>query len=242
MDRITPTRRPDGRPAGTQRWRNLLFLHWAVDPEELRGLVPASLELDPLEVEGRGPEFYVGVVPFRMHQIRPSWWPHAWAFNFLECNVRTYVHHQGEPGVYFFSLDANSRLAVMAARLGWSLPYYYARMSEDMPDGAIRYRVDRGGASLDVRYRVDSRLPESGPETEEFFFLERYLLFTERRGQLLRGQVYHTPYPAYSAEVLHVDESLLAAAGVSVEGAPAYVHYSPGVDVEVFSLARLDRA
>ena len=199
----------------------------------MRRLVPQELELDLFEGKA-----WVGLVPFRMQGIRPRWLPQAFAFNFLECNVRTYVLHKGEPGVYFFSLDASSFLAVWAARLGWSLPYYDARIEETMPESHIRYQVDRGRkATLDVRYRVGEALGTSLPGTMEHFFLERYLLFTQRRNRILRGQVYHSAYPAYTAEVLDLSESLLLASGLAVHGAPpALVHWSPGVDVEVFSL------
>lgn len=233
IDRTSQAIRPQGKNAGLQSWRNLLFLHWPIDVDMMRPLVPEELELDLFEGKA-----WVGLVPFRMQGIRPPWLPEAFAFNFLECNVRTYVLHKGEPGVYFFSLDASSFLAVRAARLGWSLPYHYARMSETMPDGHIRYEVHRTpDATLDVRYRVGESLGASAPGTREHFFLERYLLFTRRRRRLLRGQVHHSPYPAYTAELLDLSESLLGAVGLDTsDEPPALVHWSPGVDVEVFSL------
>lgn len=239
IDRITPTQRPAMRPAGRQQWRNLLFMHWEVDVAALRPLVPPPLELDPLD--GR---HLVGIVPFRMHGVAPSWLPPALAFNFLECNVRCYVHHEGRPGVYFFSLDAASLLAVIAARVGWSLPYHHARMAERMPDGHIHYTVHRGArAHLDVRYRIGKPLPAATPGTDAFFLLERYLLFTVRRGQLLCGQVHHSPYPAWEATIASCSESLLAAAGLPSSGiAPGYAHWSPGVDVDVYSLKAVGTA
>ena len=103
--------RPSGPAAGTQQWRSLLFLHWEVAVDAMRSVVPPALELDLFE--GRA---FVGLVPFLMRHIRPRWLPKRLAFNFLETNVRTYVTYRGRPGVYFFSLDADSRLAVLAAR------------------------------------------------------------------------------------------------------------------------------
>ena len=233
IDRISQALRPGGKNAGLQHWRNLLFLHWPIAPDVIRRLIPQELELDLFDGQA-----WVGLVPFRMQGIRPRWLPEAFAFNFLECNVRTYVLHNGEPGVYFFSLDASSFLAVWAARLGWSLPYYDARIEETMPESHIRYQVERTNkARLDVRYRVGHSLGISLPGTREHFFLERYLLFTGRRNRILRGQVSHSAYPVYTAEILELSESLLAASGLDVGGAPpALIHWSPGVDVEVFSL------
>jgi uncharacterized protein YqjF (DUF2071 family) len=235
IDRLTPTRRPHEKPAGTQEWRNLLFMHWPVDPVVLRGLVPAPLELDLYEGTA-----WVGIVPFAMRNIAPWWLPGSLAFNFLECNLRVYVTCRGEPGVYFFSLDASSLAAVMAARIGWSLPYFHAEMSETMPEQQIQYRVNRKNhdASLCVRWQPGTMLPlPLAPESLEFFLFERYLLFTLRGKAVLRGQVAHTPYPVCSANVLHVQESLCRAVGLPAAcGLPPLAHWSPGVDVEVFDL------
>jgi uncharacterized protein YqjF (DUF2071 family) len=71
----------------------------------------------------------------------------------------------------------------------------------------------------------------------EHFFLERYLLYVERKRTLYRGQVHHAPYPAQQVEVLEVRETLSRAAGLpATEGLPALAHYAEGVDVEVFDL------
>ena len=234
VDRIAPTRRPEGKNTGTQLWRELLFLHWKVPVEALRPLVPARLSLDLWEGEA-----YVGVVPFLMREIAPSWWPKALGFDFLECNLRTYVHLEGEgPGVYFFSLEASSWLAVQAARVGWGLPYHHARMSTSTVEDVVAYEtVRRGdGAKHAVKYRVGEALGPSVAGSLEHFLLERYLLYSEKGGQLVKGQVHHPPYPAQRATVLEVEDSLIAAAGSpAVEGPPALVHYAAGVDVEVFS-------
>ncbi|GAH11300.1 unnamed protein product, partial [marine sediment metagenome] len=77
----------------------------------LRPLIPAQLEIDTFQGTA-----YIGVVPFKMRKIRPRWLPSALAVSFLETNVRTYVLYNNEPGVFFFSLDANSLSAVLAAR------------------------------------------------------------------------------------------------------------------------------
>ena len=240
IDRITPTQRCAGRPAGYQSWRSLLFMHWPVPIDTLRRLVPAKLELDLYDGCA-----YVGLVPFAMRAIRPWWCPKALGFNFLETNVRTYVVHRGRPGVYFFSLEASSRIAVNLARSIWALPYHYARMTMHHADAEMRYSSHRvrGGDSLSVRYRVGSSLPPSTLGSLEFFFLERYLLFVERQGAIFSGQVFHSPYPVQTAFVDEVDDQLIAAAGLQkVQGLPALTHYSAGVDVEVFPLQRISNA
>ena len=234
IDRIGPTRRPKGKANGFQKWRSLLFMHWPVPVEVLRPLVPAPLELDLHDGVA-----YVGIVPFAMQGVRPRWWPSSLAFRFLETNVRTYVYHHDRPGVYFFSLEAASWLAVQVARRFWGLPYYHADMDLQRSEESANYRLVRHGTQVchRVRYRVAEMLGPSRPNTLQFFLLERYLLFAQRHGQLHVGQVYHTPYPAQLAEVLSVEDGLLHAAGIDCcTGPPTLVHYSSGVDVEVFDL------
>ncbi|QEG01877.1 hypothetical protein Mal15_59580 [Stieleria maiorica] len=236
IDRLAPSQRPPGANSGTQRWESLLFCHWEIDPAQLRPHLPAAMELDTYD--GRA---FVGIVPFKMRHIRPSWLPHRFAFNFLETNVRTYVVHNDRPGVYFFSLDASSRLAVMAARIGWSLPYHFARMSsEQCGDEQIYQSVRRGGhAKHRVAFRVTDHLGPSVPDSLEHFLFERYLLFVEKNRHVYCGQVHHDPYDVWSAEVTEIDDQLVTAAGLpNPQQQPALAHFSPGVDVEVFAIAR----
>jgi uncharacterized protein YqjF (DUF2071 family) len=237
IDRVAPTKRPNRSVWGTQRWRQLLFMHWPVPVAALRRAVPRAFELDLHEGTA-----YVGVVPFAMQAVRPNLLPAPMSLDFLETNVRTYVHRHGEPGVYFFSLEAASRLAVAAARAAFALPYHFAKMRLEQAQGVVRYRSQRlsDGATLGVSYRVAEALGPSQPGTLEHFLIERYLLFTEREGSALRGQVHHEAYPVHRAEVLAVRDQLVSAAGLPpVVGLPALAHYSPGVDVDVFALERV---
>ncbi len=239
LDRISPTVRPAGKNAGTQSWRDLLFVHWALPIEAVRPLVPAGIELDPWD--GRA---WVGLVPFAMRRIRPSWLPRAFAMDFLELNARTYVHHRGRPAVWFFSLDASSWLAVRAARAGWSLPYFHAAMESSREGDRVRYASTRhpGGARFEVDYEIGELLGPSVPGTFEHFLLERYLLLSTRKGAILEGQVHHPPYVAHRAQIHHLEEGLLGAAGMPAPArSPDAVHFSPGVDVEVFGPAPVAR-
>ena len=203
----------------------------------MRPLVPRDLDLDLWNGV-----LYVGVVPFAMEEVRPSWLPEVAAMDFLETNVRTYVHHHGAPGVYFLSLEAASALACVAARLTFGLPYYWASMKLAERDGIVTYETDRrvgGRARGRFRYRVGDALEPSREGTLQHFLLERYYLFVERGGEILRGQVHHTPYPARAAEMLECDETLTSRAGLpALSRPPDQVHYSEGVDVEVFNPVR----
>jgi uncharacterized protein YqjF (DUF2071 family) len=210
-------------------------VHWDVDAEVLRRLLPEQLCLDTWE--GRA---LVGLVPFAMREIRPSWLPRVLAQDFLETNLRTYVHlHGQEPGVWFFSLEASSWLAVTAARLGWALPYHHARMSMARVGERIEYATERrsNGARAVVSWTPGRVIGASEPGTVEHFLLERYVLYAERGGSLYRGRVHHPAYEAREAELHRLEETLAAAAGVpGLRGEPAFVHACDGVEVEMFGI------
>src|ERR1043165_8843269 len=108
----------------TQSWHDLLFAHWPVDAALLRSRLPSGFPLDLYDGQA-----WIGVVPFRMTNVAPGLAPALpFVSAFAEINVRTYVTIDGRPGVYFFSLDAESSMAVAAARSLLPLPYFTAQM------------------------------------------------------------------------------------------------------------------
>ena len=136
----------DRRPAGYQRWRDLLFLHWPMPRDVIRPLLPNGLEIDSLAGQA-----YVSLIPFVIAESRPARVPRALAARFLETNLRTYVRApDGEPGIYFFSLEASSLLAVAAARLLYGLPYFPAAMSMRRDGADVEYVSHRPVISVGV--------------------------------------------------------------------------------------------
>ena len=158
--------------------------------------------------------------------------------------MRTYVPLGGrDPGVWFFSLDASNPLAVMMARVFFKLPYHLARMKVEYDaEGAVRYTSDRRGARparCTVRFAPGGPAREAPPGSLEYFLAERYVLYTQGRGGLYRGRVHHRPYPLQTARVDEVEETLLAAAGLTRPAQAPLAHYARGVSAEVFPLERL---
>jgi uncharacterized protein len=233
IDRIAPTLRPAQPIVGYQRWRDLLFLHWPVPVEALRPLVPEPLSIDTYQSVA-----YVGLVPFWMVGVRPSWAPERSAFRFLETNVRTYTHLEGrDPSVYFFSLEAASRVAVAVARARFGLPYFWARMGIRRDGSRIEYRSRRvlgGRPRTWALFEPGEHLGPAAPGTLEHFLIERYYLHVQRRGRLWRGQVHHQPYPLQRATLLGLRDELIGAAGLQQPTVPPpLVHYVKGVDVNI---------
>jgi hypothetical protein len=239
IDRLAPTERPPGRPAGFQRWRTLLFLHWEVPAEAIARLLPPSLTVDTYEGKA-----YVGVVPFTMRDVAPRWAPSVPGIShFHELNVRTYVHHQGkDPGVWFFSLDAAATIAVTIARARWHLPYHRARMEMEIDGEAVHYKSERlfpgpKPAHFEARYRIGEAIGNAEPGTLTHFFAERYILFADvGGGRVFSGRVHHKPYPLHRATVESWSERLLEPAGLPPAKGEPMALYSPGVDVDVYDL------
>ncbi len=184
-------------------WHDLLFAHWRVDPALIREQLPAGLELDLWEGEA-----WMGVVPFRMTGIGPRGLPSLPGISaFPELNVRTYVRAGGRSGVWFFSLDAASRLAVRVARLAFHLPYFDAAMKcGEGADGWVEYSSRRThrwvpGARWEGRYRPSGPVFVSEAGSFESWLTDRYCLYSaDARGCLYRGEIDHEPWPLQRAE------------------------------------------
>ena len=101
----------------------------------------------------------LGVTPFVMSNVRGRFTiPLPGLSTFPELNVRTYVSVGGKPGVWFFSLDAESTLAVKVASWGFGLPYHRASMVAVRQDGGIAYRSRRwGGQEGENRFEAFHR-------------------------------------------------------------------------------------
>ncbi len=221
----------------TMSWVDLLFAHWRVEPEELAALLPEGLDLDTFD--GRA---YLGVVPFRMESVGPrglGWLPGRLPGPraFPELNVRTYVVGGGKPGVWFLSLDATDRLAVLGARAGFNLPYFNAEITAREHGGWIEYasrRIDRriGAGELRARYRgVGTRLSVL-PGSLEHWLTERYCLYAAGRdGRVRRGDIHHLPWPLHEAEVEIETNTIAEAHGLRLDGAPELAHFARRIDV-----------
>ncbi len=236
-DLLALRERPPGAPVMYQRWSRLLFLHWEWEAEAIARTLPEGLHVD--RHQGRA---FLGVVPFEMRRIRPRLLPPVPGISwFLELNLRTYVHDEaGRPGVWFYSLDANQRLAVALGRRWFGLPYFRASMRAGVSAGERWFDCERRGSELGVssyRYRLPERPRRAEPGTLEFFLLERYLLFASTPRGLFGGRVWHEPYTFGAVEPEAWDGKVIELAGFGAPaGAPDHAVASPGVDVEVFAL------
>ncbi len=242
------------RPSIHMTWRDLCFMHWRVDAAALRPWIPESLEVD--EHEGSA---WVGVVPFEMRDTRLWPLPSVPGLrHFPELNLRTYVRQGDRRGVWFFSLDACSRIAVRVARQTFALPYLDARMSirragGEAAGGWVDFHSQRRGAFgappavFKGRYRPCGPPASSEAGSVEHFLTERYSLFARRgfgvprslRGGLVRGDIEHDPWPLQPAEVELEELDMFKVIGLPVPEAPPLVHFAKRLTVRAFPPSRV---
>jgi hypothetical protein len=162
--------------------------------------------------------------------------------SFGEVNVRTYaLGPDGEPGVWFFSLDASGRLAVVAARLLYGLRYVHARVRLRRDGPALDFTSERrrGPGHCHVRWRPGDGVHRAAPGSRDEFLVERYTLFARRGTDLVRARVRHEPYPLRPVELLGLDEDLLRQAGIARPDEPPLALASDGVDPDVTAPERV---
>ena len=241
-------------PAVRMRWDDLLFLHWPVDPQQMRALIPPQVELDLFDSMA-----WIALVPFRMEATRFRGVPALPGLGaFYECNVRTYVRVNNAagkptPGVWFFSLDAEHLLPVLGGRWLWNLNYIHSNFTvsqtesqteaAQQPSGSIDYALHRKRDATQrthIRWTPGSALPPAAPGSIEHFLTERYWLYTLRHGRIMGGRVAHPQWSLREAHIDHLDDTLIASTGLQVHGQPLAWH-SNTLDVQGWNLVSMDQ-
>lgn len=173
------------------------------------------------------------MTPFEISGLRPRGAPPVPGVSrFCELNVRTYVSLAGRPGIFFLSLDAASRLAVLAARHAYRLPYFQARMNIDRGPGAIRYGCERTSADgepaeFEAEYRPTAAAFRAVPGSLEYFLTERYCLYTiDEAGRPLRAEIQHPPWPLHPAAATIARNTMVRPWRIDLPGEPPLLHYS----------------
>jgi uncharacterized protein YqjF (DUF2071 family) len=217
-----------------QIWNDLLFAHWPVSEAVLRPLVPSPLSLDKFDGQ-----CWVAIAPFHMTGIRARGLPPLPGISSLaELNVRTYVTFGGKPGVYFFSLDAASRLAVWTARATYHLPYSFAEMEVREENGWIHYQSKRNDAEFLGQYRPISQVQVRTPGTLARWLTERYCLYVVHRNSVFRPEIHHQQWPLQDAEAEISRNTMASAAGIPLPQTRPLLHFSKRLEVLIWPLKR----
>ena len=240
LERLAIRKRPDGQPLMHQDWGKLLFMHWRVEEKDLRPLIPAELEIDTFDGSA-----WIGIIPFTMWDIRafpPFLPPMPGLSSMHELNVRTYVHYNRVPGVWFFSLDCNSAAAVIGARSFYHLPYFDADIDLEQSGQTIDYvltRTDDPLADFKASWNIGETIPFSHPDSLEFFLTERYCLYSEDEGQLYRARIFHQPWPLQKATVNSFQSTMIESLGLKTPKGEAVLNYTEEISVDIWPLRSL---
>ncbi len=218
-----------------QAWDDLLFAHWAVRESDLRPFVPAALPLDTFDGSA-----WLAVTPFTVRGLRLRGLPAVPRLStFREINLRTYVTIDGKPGVFFFSLDADTLLGVQVARLWFRLPYFYASSGHDRGESfrfrSVRTHPDAPSAEFDGEYRPIGRPEIAAPGSLEWWLTERYCFYVMYPdGRVERVEIHHAPWPLQRAEAEICTNTMALPLDMQLARQPTTLHYVRTLDVSIW--------
>ena len=224
-----------------QSWRNFLFTHWPIPTEILRPHIPSALEIDTYNGSA-----WLGVVVFVMEGIYPRGLSSiSLTPTFPEINVRTYVHYNGKPGIFFMSLDVGDWASYTIAKRWYRLPYKKADISFQKEGQTFYCQSVRKGKtnppiSFQVKYTPVSEVyfPKEG--TLDHWLTERYCLFSTNNGiNIFCGEIHHRPWPLQKVEAEISRNTLLTPFKIDgTEVQPIY-HFSKGVDTFFWNIKKI---
>ncbi len=223
-----------GEPLFYSDWLRPLFLHYEIDPARLQPAVPFPLEM-------REGSAYVSLVAFTMHGLRPrfggqlsKWLLQPIATHPL-LNLRTYVRHRGESGIYFLSEWIPNRLSVLLGPRTFGLPYRHGRLQYEHRHerGSLQGSVLANGGVLKYTAEIQrghAFAPCAAGSLAEFL-LERYTAFTSHGSRRKLFRIWHPPWLQTDVAAQIQDDSLLTAGFPWFHNARfAGANYSPGAE------------
>jgi uncharacterized protein len=231
-----PWQLPYGEWLLFQQWEELLFAHWRVPAETLRGIVPTELEIDTFYDEA-----WIGVTPFRISGARAHYLPAVPGLStFPELDVRTYVTRGGRPGVYYFSMDAGNPVAVSGGRQFFRLPYHTAELSVTHDGVYTRFRSHRtdaetAPAEFDAVFRGFDEVFRAEKGSLEYFLTERYCLYTVEDGRVHRVEVHHLPWPLQRAEADISLNTMTLPLGITLPDEKPLLHFSSALPTVIWA-------
>ncbi len=180
-----------------QRWRDVLFLHYKIDPGLIKNLVPFRLDLHDGEA-------VISIVPFLMEGIRFPYLPSIPIVSRLwELNIRTYVEVDGVKGVYFFTLETDSKLGEFVARYFFHLPYHFSHIKAEVNDKTYEFSHHRNEFSFKIKATILENIETSSFDT---WATERYSLFTQKNEESYQGIVQHAPWQLQRVKIDQIED------------------------------------
>jgi uncharacterized protein YqjF (DUF2071 family) len=214
-------------------WDNILFIHYEIGPDELQRHIPYPLDL----YRGRA---FVSLVAFTMRGMRPRLGGTLGALLFKPIathhflNIRTYVRHKSEAGIYFMREWLSNRMAAWLGPWSFGLPYHFGKIEyrNDFEHKQCRGRVEANDGSFRYCATLTNELGSSAPQSLDEFLLERYTAFTQSRSRRRFFRIWHKPWQQVAAKVEIVTDDLIRATESWWREADCVgANFSPGVNV-----------
>ncbi|WP_368504627.1 DUF2071 domain-containing protein [Alkalihalophilus sp. As8PL] len=215
----------------SMNWENVLFAHWAMNPEVVQKQLPKGIKVDTYNGKA-----YIGVVAFLMNKIHPTILPEMISFSLPEINVRTYVEVDGKKGVLFFSLDTDSRVSVLGANVFVDMPYFYSDIHMETKEGQVFFESKRESSEAIFKgnYLPTGKIFKAEKDSLEFWLTERYRLYqTKKNGEIQYGNIKHEQWPLQYATLSVEKNTLVEAADFNLPNSQPHLLYSPKVSVDI---------
>jgi len=205
-----------------QEWNDAIFLHYQVEPTELKKFVPKELEIDLFDGKA-----WVSVVAFTMENIRPKYLPSFSPISdFDEINIRTYVKSNNKTGVYFLSIEGGKRLSCKLAKGISELPYRFSKTKRE--DQKYQSSNPTYNDTLDIEFLVGKELTKK--TALDKWLTERYALFQDTDKSINEFEIHHLEWEINDIDIQRLEVNYSRFKEM-INNTPAIAHYSKGVNV-----------
>jgi len=219
-------------------WRWLAMINYAIEPDLLRPLVPAGVELDSFEGVT-----YVSMVGFLFLHTRVLGVPVPFHRNFEEVNLRFYVRQRTpegwQRGVVFVKEMVPRGAIAAVARSVYGEPYVRLPMAHRLKWPTVRYEWRVAGRWNALEVRAEGDPVPLAPGSLEEFIAEHYWGHTARRdGSTAAYRVDHAPWRVWRVSGCSLDCDAAALYGPSfakvLAQAPRSAFLAEGSPVQVY--------
>ncbi|QLG49617.1 YqjF family protein [Natrinema halophilum] len=216
-------------------WRDGLFAHWPVDPDELRPHIPGQMHL-----ETRDGHAWVSILPFVLTNVGFRGTPSILRFAFAELAVRTRVRYRGEPGLYFFSIDIGNSLIATTIGQAARFPVSRARTRVSATErNHIRFSSERTGrdggipATFAAAYRPDGEPFTAEPNTLAYWLTARRRFYASTDRGVIAVEIAHEPWPLQPATASIEENTLFDSNGLPTPTDDPIFYYADKLSMTV---------
>lgn len=214
-----------------QEWNNVLFLHWEVATEEIESLLPDGLILDTCNGKA-----YISLVLFTVRNLHiGKWIAPDYVGSFQEINLRTYVVHNGIPGIFLLSAETDKRIVSWLSRLLLGIPYTTAEMKRH--SRLICSNNVTRGYSAGLRFKASEEIMEKKPI--DCWLTERHCLYRREGTKLYRYDIHHQEWALHPVQIKIKDLQYHVGKFHSIMRPVDFKHYCSKLEVLFWSRLRI---